>query len=398
MIELTAFRLADLVTPQSVDEFIETTYGKACVCHKGDEIRFQSLADWETLNSLLATQRFESPRFRVVRRGEIVPVENYTEQITRIEGAPYRRIIVDRILDELRNGATLTFDRVDHAHEPIRQLVAVLESELKARVSANILASWMPVPGFDTHWDNQDVFVLQLDGRKHWKIFKPTRQWPLCCDIIENPKPETSPVCELDMTPGDVLYLPHGWWHSVSALDEPSLHLAIGVVPDSGIDFLSWLVDQAKSNELFRRRLPRLLDKRQREEYLTSVRASLSELLAPRDILDQFLTRADGTSHSRPQFGLPDILHSNSVLDKKSARIVLLVPRATVTQADDGFILTALGRRWAFPLATKPLIDAVLSLDQVTVGEAIKANAGVSEEQSAQVIFMLLRAGVLVLQ
>lgn len=256
----------------------------------------------------------------------------------------------------------------------------------------------MPVPGFDAHWDSHDVFVIQLEGRKRWKIFELTRKWPLPRDVVENIKPESPPVAEFDMTAGDVLYLPHGWWHSVSALEEPSLHLSIGVTPDTGIDFMTWLVDQAKHHELFRRRIPRFADERYQKEYLASVRAYWNELMAPEEILDQFLAYADGASGGRPTFGFPGILNDNSVLDKKGARIVLLVPRATVAHVDSGFILAALGRRWSFPLATKPLIDAVLSLDHITVEEAIKLNVDVSEEQSAQVIFTLLRAGVIALQ
>lgn len=395
---MTGFRLVDLVAPQSVYEFLRTTYAQSWAYWEGGEDRFEGLVDWGTLNTLLATLRFESPRFRVVRQGETLPVENYTEQVRTINNTFYRRIVVDRLLYELRKGATLTIDRVELAHEPVREFAAMLESELKAEVSAHIFASWTPVHGFDLHWDDQDVFAIQLDGRKRWRIFEPTRQWPLYHDIVENAKPKVPMVVELDMTPGDVLYLPHGWWHSASAVCGPSLHLSFTVTPESGIDLMTWMVDRAKSHELFRRRLPRFQDKPRQEEYLASVRAAWNKMMAPENVLDQFWTYADGTSHSRPLFGLPDILNTNSVLDKKSARIVLLVPRATVIHADSQFIFAALGRRWSFPLVAKPLIDAVLSPEDVTVEQAIKLNVGVSEEQSAQMIFTLLKAGVLVLQ
>lgn len=391
-------RLADLVAPQSVHDFIHTTYAQSWIYREGEKHRFRRLADWETLNTLLATQRFESPRFRVARQGNVLSVESYTEQIATIRDTFYRRILVDRLLHELRTGATLAIDRVDQSHRPIGELATALELELKAQVFANMFASWMPVPGFDVHWDDHDVFVIQLEGQKRWQIFEPTRQWPLYRDIVENPKPEALPVADFEMTAGDLLYLPHGWWHLVSAASGPSLHITVGVRPDNGIDFMTWLVDQTRASELFRRRIPRFGDEYQRKEYLVSVRASLNKLIASDDILNQFLTYIDGTSDSRPLLGLPDILNTNSILDRKSARIVLLVPRATVTQTDDGFVLTALGRRWSFPLVAKPLIDVVLSLDHVTVGEAIKENVNVSEEQSAQMIFTLLRSGVLALQ
>jgi hypothetical protein len=200
------------------------------------------------------------------------------------------------------------------------------------------------------------------------------------------------------MTAGDVLYLPHGWWHSVSAVDEPSLHLTIGVEPDNGIDFMTWLVDQARRHELFRRRVPRFESLYAQQEYLDAIRVTWKELLSSRNILDEFLTYADGTSRNRPLFGLPDLLDANNVLHRKSARIVLLVPRATVAPDDHGFVLTAIGRRWAFPSIVKPLIDAFLSCETITVGQAIEVNGNLSEEQISSVIFTLLKAGVIALK
>src|SRR5262249_21807916 len=202
----------------------------------------------ETLNVLLTTLRFEFPRFRLARRGEFIPVEDYTEQVKTITNTSYRKVVVDQLLDELRDAATLIIDRVDQAHGPIRKLAAKLESELRASVFVNMFASWAPVPGFDLHWDDQDVFVIQLEGRKHWQIHEPARQWPLHRDVVDNFKPETLPVAEFDLSTGDVLYLPHGWWHSVSAVEGPSLHLTVGIETDNGIDFMTWLVDRARSH------------------------------------------------------------------------------------------------------------------------------------------------------
>src|SRR5262249_7470877 len=148
----------------------------------------------------------------------------------------------------------------DQSHLPTRDLAASLELDLRAQVWANIYASFAPVPGFGTHADDHDVFVIQLEGAKHWRIFGPTREWPLYRDVEVNTAPDGDPLVELDVTAGDVLYVPHGWWHEVTAIGGPSLHLTVGVSPTNGIDFLTWLVDRARSDELFRRRLPQFED------------------------------------------------------------------------------------------------------------------------------------------
>jgi hypothetical protein len=395
---LARFQLADLVAPQSIHDFIQTTYAQGWAHRQGEPGRFCSLADWETVNALLSTQRFDSPRFRLGRQGEIVSAENFTEQITTRENARYRQVLLDGLLRELRNGATLIIDRVDQAHRPIGELATAIESELRARVSVNMYASWTYVPGFDTHWDDHDVFVIQLHGRKHWRILEPTRPWPLSLDIVDNPEPEASPVAEFDLTAGDVLYLPHGWWHSVNAVGEPSLHLTIGVTPDNGIDFMTWLVDQARKEVLFRRRLPRFYSHEDRKNYLAAIRAHWNELMTKDDLLNRFFAHSDSTSQGRPLFGLPDIWETNTVLDRRDSKIALVAPRATITPTEDGFILAALGRRWSFPSLAKPLIDAILSNDIITVGQVVESVRGLTQEQSANVILALLKAGVIALR
>jgi JmjC domain len=391
--------LATLVAPESIEEFLGNVYAKSWAYFPGHERRFSELGGWDVINSILETQRFDFPRFRVVKEGAALPSEGYTEKISGRAGS-YRRLIPEKLLGTLRDGGTLILDHIDQAITAIRDLAFALEAELRASVFVNAFASWSPVPGFNAHWDDHDVFVVQLEGSKHWKVYEPTRRWPRYRDIVVNSvAPDAKPLIELDISAGDVLYVPHGWWHSVSATSGPSLHLAVGVTPSCGIDFLSWLMDRAHADELFRQRVPTLGDEVERDAYLKAVRKRWNELMAADNILDQFITFVDGTSPSRPTLNLPEISNSNNVLDRKAAKLVPLVPRATVSSEGAGFVLIALGRRWFFPALVRPLIDLILSPCMVTVGEAIAASRnGMSEEQAATVIFTLLRAGLVALR
>lgn len=394
---MSELRLADLVAPWSVREFLHSTYGREWAYFPGSEDRFRNIFSWDALNDLLSNQRFESPRLRISRLGEVVPDSEYTESVNRIFSPPYKRILTEKILHQLRNGATLTFDHAEQANNVVRGLAMSLEAELRARVYVDIFASWAPIRGFDLHWDDLDVFTLQLSGRKHWTLFEPTRKWPLHDDVVENPRPVSPSVCDIELKPGDVLYIPHGWWHSVTTTEGPALHLAIGVEPETGVDFLVWLADEAKRHEIFRRRMPRFADRIEQRAHLSSMRALLASLVSSDDILDQFFTTADGRSHGFPAFNFPDILDSESsaLLARKGAQILLVAPRATVNSVNDEFELSALGHRWTFPVQTKPLIDVLLARDGCTVGEALSANVGVDEERSAFVLLTLLRAGVI---
>lgn len=393
---MNSIGLTDLVFPLTTREFLSTTYGHDFKHFTGESARFHPLFDWDNLNVLLETQPFDSTKVRLARHGHSINPTDYTEEIRRKHNVPYRQIVPDCFLREIRCGATLTLDHAEKAHPPLRHLARRLESELQANVSAHIFASWKPVPGFDLHWDEQDAIVVQIDGRKKWQVFAPTTPWPSRLAIAENLSPEADPIAEIELTAGDVLYMPHGWWHAVSATDGPSLHITFGVTPDNGIDLMTWLVGRLRDNELFRRRIPRLAGDTNQAGYLQSIRQALHGLLESDKLLDEFFLYSDGTSRCRPTFTLPDTLEHCSAPDL-SKRVVLLAPRATISPLDEDFTLTALGRSWKFPARAKPIIDLVLLPAGALVGDVLAAVPDLPHEHVAEVLFMLQRAGVIAL-
>ena len=65
-----------------------------------------------------------------------------------------------------------------------------------------------------------------------------------------------TPLWEGMLNDGDMLYIPRGWWHVATPLDEPTLHLTVGVNNPTGADLLSWFVDRLRASEDVRRDLP----------------------------------------------------------------------------------------------------------------------------------------------
>jgi ribosomal protein L16 Arg81 hydroxylase len=85
--------------------------------------------------------------------------------------------------------------------------------------------------GLATHYDTHDVFVLQIAGTKHWRLFEETVHLPLEGQRMRpRTEPQTDPT-EFDLLAGDPLYLPRGFAHDAVAVDSMSLHLTVGVRP-----------------------------------------------------------------------------------------------------------------------------------------------------------------------
>jgi len=106
------------------------------------------------------------------------------------------------------------------------------------------------------HTDKQDVFVIQTQGQKHWRVFKPPEpKKKSFVDMFQRGKGEDAlTLKELDglcyydviLKPGNVLYIPAGWPHTTdtqmidadASNSVTSMHLTVGI--DTHIWGLTW--------------------------------------------------------------------------------------------------------------------------------------------------------------
>ncbi len=89
--------------------------------------------------------------------------------------------------------------------------------------------------GLELHFDYHDVFVLQLDGRKRWRVWEPlprTRQPVRRGPAVPMPTFDElgEPLFDLTLHAGDCLYLPRGFPHAAETVEAASSHLTIGVM------------------------------------------------------------------------------------------------------------------------------------------------------------------------
>ncbi|WP_017613968.1 cupin domain-containing protein [Nocardiopsis salina] len=319
---------------------------------EGQEDVFAELLTWPALNNLLATQRLDPPRMRL-SAGELIDTSTYTRLRRYRRMADWNAPIPNLFHEQLREGATLVVDAIEEMHPPIRRVVTELEAWLRTTIQVNAYASWTSKQGFGVHWDDHDVLILQVSGRKRWRIYGTTRVAPLHHDVEFSTEEPTEPIDEFVMGPGDILHVPRGCWHAVAASEgEPSLHLTCGLVTTTGADFLRWLTHQLIEHEAVRTDVPHRPD--EYGPWSRSIAELISKKLESAVVVDEYWSYLDATDEPRPVFSLP-VAVTGELTDDTLVRLASL--RGSVTVDGDVVAYAAQGRRWRFPAKVGPMIN-----------------------------------------
>jgi hypothetical protein len=350
--------LADLVAPLGVSQFFQEVQGETYRRFEGRAGRFADLLPWPALNAILRQHRLEFPRLRLALDGRPVPMESYTDLVPTRRGGDIPRLRSAPFTEHLRGGATMVLDSIQELSDPIGDLARRLEHDLRESVQVNLYAGWGATHGFDVHWDDHDAFIIQVAGRKRWRMHGPTRTAPLHRDV-EPPEQPGEPIADFVLEDGDVLYVPRGHWHDVTAVGEMSLHLTLGFSPATGVDLVTWLADKLRASTPFRQDLPRFAAEEDRAARAAALRAELEAALTP-DVVDRFLADRDASAPAHPRIGLPWAATPGLLPDGDETEVRFLVPRAVLEQGDGRVTLLAAGKRFVFAAAAGPVLTALL--------------------------------------
>ncbi|ANN16744.1 cupin [Amycolatopsis orientalis] len=350
--------LADLVAPLGVSQFFQEVQGETYRRFEGRAGRFAELLPWPALNAILRQHRLEFPRLRLALDGTPVPMESYTDLVPPRRSGTVPRLRAAPFTEHLRDGATMVLDAIQELSDPIGDLARSLEHDLRESVQVNLYAGWGVTHGFDVHWDDHDAFIIQVAGRKRWRMHGPTRPAPLHRDV-EQPERPGEPIDDFILEDGDVLYVPRGHWHDVTAVGEMSLHLTLGFSPATGIDLVTWLADKLRASAVFRQDLPRFGTAQERAARAAALRGELEAVLTD-DVIDRFLADRDSSAPAHSRVGLPWAATPGLLPDGDEAEVRFLVPRAVLEEGDGRVTLLADGKRFVFAAAAAPVLKALL--------------------------------------
>jgi bifunctional lysine-specific demethylase and histidyl-hydroxylase NO66 len=337
-----------------VASFLDDRFGRAPLHVEGaDAAGFGDLLSIDDVDQLVAGSGLRAPAFRMVRAGRTLPRSQLTRR-ARIGSRPIDDLVdVRAVHEEFAEGATLVLQGLHRSWPAVTALCRELELTLTHPTQANAYLTPPVAQGLDLHADPHDVFAVQTHGSKRWVVHPPDGSEPW----------------DLELRPGDVLYLPAGTRHAAQTIDQPSLHLTIGVRTVRWRDLVRRAVDEALAAPEFSASLPPGWAQRPEElagDLEGRIRALASALVSEPLAAGLCATEAErfyGRLTPDLTGGLRDLLEVEDVED--TTCLVRRPGTLARLREDAGQLALVLGdRTLRMPERLRPSVERLLDLDR----------------------------------
>jgi hypothetical protein len=354
--------LDELLHPITPERFLADYHGrKPLHIPAGDSAPKRAILDWPRFNALLAqTSSWTASRLRMVRDNEPIPPEHYCTSVTDQSGTTLRPSPA-RVEVLLSTGASLIANDIDPLAPGMAQLAAMLGRAFGASVSANAYCSFGGIQAFGTHFDLHDVFAIHCEGEKTWRLYENRADSPVDYPVADDRlrpwfgQTRGALMQEVRMRPGDVLYLPRGWYHDALADADPgnaSLHLTYSVTPLYGRIIFGLLENAALQDPAFRAYFPPAGQDggRALAEHLAGLGRKLADLAALPQFRDEIAATQERLVRRPATYDLP-----------ARKPLTLYVPTSLLPPAFSGPMTEAVG--WAMSQPRFALEDMIAEFD-----------------------------------
>lgn len=324
--------LADLLAPMSERKFFDDWHDRKPLHVPAENAdKFAGVMSWDILTDCLnMTAIWSAHSLAMVLDKVPQPPERYCRQAVDRNGQLGWQPDADKVNGLLRQGASLVANDLDTLHPGMAAAAKALEAALGGKAQSNLYCSWAAHQAFDSHYDTHEVFALHVAGEKVWRVYENRIDRPIAHPAFKNVPQDVHDsqkgrvIMEVRLKPGDLLYIPRGFYHDALADSESTLHIAFGITHVIGMDMLNLLLDHAVADPLFRQNfpLPRQGPAVHRR-HIQALAARLGEIAASKameDDLSQF--RRDFHYH-RGGFDLPaDALTRRYLVHARGMKVV----------------------------------------------------------------------------
>ncbi len=250
--------LAALLGERAAADFLTRVYEREWLCVTAGELgeapdRFRPLVDIATIDGIVTGTD--------LKRGDLLLADASRDHGIDDDAYIDNQGYIDRgaVSQHYRLGATIIINQGQRFVPALGRFCQGLEWALSAHFQTNLYLTPPDAQGFPTHFDNHDVFVMQVEGEKLWKLYNVPLDTPYRGERYNSGiHMRGDCVAEFVLRPGDIAYVPRGLMHDAATSgSEPSLHITAGVINRTWADLLLEAVSEVALREpSIRRSLP----------------------------------------------------------------------------------------------------------------------------------------------
>jgi ribosomal protein L16 Arg81 hydroxylase len=244
--------LGFLIAPVTPRDFLGRYYEReALVNVRAEPDRYADLLTLDILDHFINSADLREGMIDLTSQKNRISRDDYIDEQGRVS----RVAVAEEYLD----GATIILPQFHDSIFKLGEFCRALEEVFSCHVQTNIYLTPSGNQGFPIHYDNHDVFVMQVSGAKAWRLYGVPVETPFRGEQFQLGQHEPGPVSqEFTLNPGDCVYVPRGMMHDAENVgEEPSLHITVGLITKTWADLLLESVSElALTSPDFRRSLP----------------------------------------------------------------------------------------------------------------------------------------------
>ncbi len=325
------------------------------VVRHGDPERFRALISIAAVDRKVAELDLREGMLSMADASRSVDASEFVSDAGAIDRAAVARLHW--------KGATIILNQLHQSDIALAAFCRSVERVFSCHVQTNIYLTPPGSQGFHTHYDNHDVFVLQIEGEKAWRLYDRPVDAPYRGERFEPGRhPVGEPSYSFVLEAGDCAYVPRGLMHDASTSgDAASLHITCGLIVRTWADLVLESISEVCINDpAFRKSLPpgfanRDFDRSAAQQHFRSLVADLQTRVQADGALDLF---AEQFIRSRE----PDVLGAVEGASMPLGRRYRARPSLwRLLDEGEGLRLIAPGGDLTFNRAPRAVIERVLS-------------------------------------
>ncbi|XP_029902907.1 ribosomal oxygenase 1 isoform X2 [Myripristis murdjan] len=180
---------------------------------------------------LFSTAEFD----RILRQDDVqygvnLDVTSYTNGKRETHNPPGRALPFT-VWDFYESGCSLRLLNPQAFSSTVWSVLSILQEQFGSMAGANVYLTPPGTQGFAPHYDDIEAFVVQLEGKKHWRVYNPRTEDEVL-PVFSSPNFSEADIgkaiLDVVLEAGDLLYFPRGFIHQGDCFpDAHSLHITI---------------------------------------------------------------------------------------------------------------------------------------------------------------------------